>query len=70
MDIVFANHRKVSFNIASEATYVYILRGQKLINIAKNSQLGEFLKNWSLRSNTVLFAIINDTNHVRHFLSF
>ena len=32
---------KVSFNIASEASYVYILSGQKLIKNAKN---GEFLK--------------------------
>ena len=37
---------KVSFNIASEASYVYILRGQKLIENAKN---GEFLKTWNLR---------------------
>ena len=29
---------KVSFNIASEASYVYILRGQKIIKNAKNSQ--------------------------------
>ena len=28
---------KVSFNIASEASYVYILSGQKLIKNAKNS---------------------------------
>ena len=27
---------KVSFNIASEASYVYILSGQKLIKNAKN----------------------------------
>ena len=27
---------KVSFNIASKASYVYILSGQKLIKIAKN----------------------------------
>ena len=33
---VFENHRKkVSFNIASEASYVYILNGQKLIKNAK-----------------------------------
>ena len=32
---------KVPFNIASEASYVYILRGQTLI---KNSQFGEFEK--------------------------
>ena len=35
---------KVSFNIASEASYVYILSGQKLIKNAKNAQFGEFLK--------------------------
>ena len=29
---------KVSFNIASEASYVYILRGQKLIKNARNGQ--------------------------------
>ena len=33
---------KVAFNSASEASYVYIL-----------SQFGEFLENWSLRSNSV-----------------
>ena len=44
---------KVSFNIASEEIYVYILSGQKLIRNAKNAQLGEFLKTWSLRSNSV-----------------
>ena len=44
---------KVSFYIASEASYVYILSGQQLIENAKNGQFGEFLKNWSLRSNSV-----------------
>ena len=29
---------KVSFNIASEASYVYILSGQKLLKNAKNGQ--------------------------------
>ena len=32
---------KVSFNIASEASYVYILSGQKFIKIVKNGQFGE-----------------------------
>ena len=32
---------KVSFNIASEASYVYILSGQKLI---KNAKIGQFLR--------------------------
>ena len=45
---------KVSFNIASEASYVYILSGQKLIKNAKKMvHFGEFLKTWSLRSNSV-----------------
>ena len=35
---------KVAFNIASEASYVYILRGQKFPKNAKNGQYGEFLK--------------------------
>ena len=42
--MVFENHRKVAFNIASErASYVYILSGQKFIKNAKNAngQFGE-----------------------------
>ena len=35
--IVFENDKKVAFNIASEASYVYILIEQKLIKIAINS---------------------------------
>ena len=35
--------RKVAFNIASEASYVYILNGQKFIKNAKNVQIGEVL---------------------------
>ena len=34
---------KVSFNIASEASYFYILSGQKFIKNAKNTQFVEFL---------------------------
>ena len=33
---MFENHKKVSFNIASEASHVYILSRQKLIKNAKN----------------------------------
>ena len=44
---------KVSFNIASEASYVYILIGQNLIKMPKMVHFGEFLKTWSLRSNSV-----------------
>ena len=36
---------KVSFNIASEASYVYILSGQKLIKNAKNGQFGRVFEN-------------------------
>ena len=36
--------KKVAFNIASEANYVYILSGQKLIKNAKNGRFGKFLK--------------------------
>ena len=39
---------KVAFSIASEASYVYILSGQKFIKNAKNGQFGKFLKIWSL----------------------
>ena len=35
---------KVSFNIASEASYVYILRGQKFIKTPKMVHFGEILK--------------------------
>ena len=41
---------KISFNVASEASYVYILSGQKLIQNAKN---GDFSKTLSLLSNSV-----------------
>ena len=64
---------KVSFNIASEASYVYILSGQKIIENAKNCQFSEFLKTWSLQSYSVtrqvnfeklakltIFGIFND----------
>ena len=36
---------KISFNIASEASYVYILSGQKLIKNAQNGSFGEFFEN-------------------------
>ena len=37
---------KVSFNIASEASYVYILSGQKILKMPKMINFGEFLKSW------------------------
>jgi len=36
---------KVAFNIASEASYVYTLSGQKLIKNAKNSQSWRVFEN-------------------------
>ena len=44
---------KVSFNIASEASYVYILSGQKLIKSAKKWSIWRVFKTWTLRSNSV-----------------
>ena len=35
---MFENHRKSLINIASEASYVYILSGQKLIKNAKKEK--------------------------------
>ena len=43
---------KVSFNIASEASYVYILSGQKLIKNAQNGPFWRVFEN--LRVHTVL----------------
>ena len=42
---VFENHKKVSFNIASEASYVYILSGQKFIKNAKNGLFLQVFEN-------------------------
>ena len=39
---------KVSFNIASEASYVYILSGQKLIKNAKNGPFWRVFENLKL----------------------
>ena len=40
--------------VLSEASYVYILSGKKLIKSAKNSQFGNFLKTLkALRSNSL-----------------
>ena len=40
--------KNVSFNSASEASYVYILSGQKFIKNAKNGQFGPILGNLKL----------------------
>ena len=39
---------KISFNIASEASYVYILSGQKWIKNAKNGPFGRVFENLKL----------------------
>ena len=58
---VFENRQKVKFNIASEASYVYIFSGQKFIKNAKNRQFGEFLKTWRP------FLMDKNEIHMRHF---
>ena len=45
---MFENHRKVSFNIASEASYIYILSGQKLNKNAKNGPIWRVFENLKL----------------------
>ena len=45
---------KVSFNIASEASYVYILSGQKLIENAKNGQFWRVFRKPEVCGQTVL----------------
>ena len=47
------NELKTLRNIASEASYVYILSGQKFIKNAKLVHFSEFLKSRSLLSNRV-----------------
>ena len=44
---------KVSFNIASEASCVYILSGQKFKKCQEMVHFSEFLKTWKLRLNSV-----------------
>ena len=48
---VWKSHKKVSFNIASEASYIYILSGQKFI---KNAKDGPF---WRVFENATFWAI-------------
>ena len=45
--------KKVSFSSASEASYVYNLRGQTFIQFVKNDIIWRILKTWSLWSNSV-----------------
>ena len=41
--------QKVAFNMASEASYIYILSGQKLFKNAKNGPIGKFLKTFNVK---------------------
>ena len=45
---MFENEEKVSFNIVSEARYVYTLSGQKLIKNAKNVPFWRVFENLKL----------------------
>ena len=45
---VFENHSIVSFKIASEASYIYILSGQKLIESGKNGPFWRVFENLKL----------------------
>ena len=46
--------QKFAFNIASEASYVYMLSGQKFIKNTKNGQLWRVFENLKLAVKTVL----------------
>ena len=49
MPTVFENHKKkVSFNIGSEVSYVYILSGQKFIKNAQNGPSWQLFVNLKL----------------------
>ena len=43
---MFENHSNVSFNIASEASYVYIFCGQKVIKNTKNGPIWRVFEKW------------------------
>ena len=60
---------KVAFNIASEASYVYILSGQKFIKNTKNGQLWRVFENLKLADKTVLpdRSFFNRTKNVEKF---
>ena len=47
---VFENHKKVSFEIASEASYFYILSEQKLTKNAKIGPSSQFLSTYTKKS--------------------
>ena len=49
--------QKVAFNIASEASYVYILSGQKFIKNAKNGRFWRLFETWSSQSQSVTIHV-------------
>ena len=62
---------KVSFNFASEASYVYILNEQKFIKNTKTVNFGEFLKmrHFEGFSNTVFSNCEFETSLLAHIFS-
>ena len=70
--------QKVAFNIASEASYVYILSGQRFHKIAKNGQFWRVFSKLTACGQTVLpgwsltFSIRSENAKIqlRHFESF
>ena len=53
---------KVSFIIASEASYVYILSGQKFIKNAKNGQFWRFFGNLKMRLSWWFSTTVSDVD--------
>ena len=70
---VFENRQKVAFNIASEASYVYISSGQKFIKNAKNGTFWRFFEKLTLADRSLLIGqklmknAKNRMAEVRHF---
>ena len=50
---VWKSQKKLYLTLRAKRAYVDILNGQKFVKNAKNCQFGEFLKTWSLWSNSV-----------------
>ena len=59
---VFENTKKVSFNIASEASQVYILSGQKLVKNAKIQ-----MRRFEQFSNNVISLLLRKFGHRRNY---
>ena len=57
---MFENLQKVAFNIASEASYVYNLSGQKLIKNAKNGWKTYFIE-MSVLTNVTFIEVTSNS---------